>query len=65
VVDRLVGQEEIVIKSLGDYLSGNMGIAGATIMGDGKVRLILDVSGVMEIATKMPKRSRKSRNIRM
>jgi two-component system chemotaxis sensor kinase CheA len=64
VVDRLVGQEEIVIKSLGDYLSGNMGIAGATIMGDGKVRLILDVSGVMEMATKMPKRSRKSRDIK-
>ncbi len=58
VVDRLVGQEEIVIKSLGEYLGGNLGIAGATIMGDGRVRLILDVAGVMEIATKMPRRSR-------
>jgi two-component system chemotaxis sensor kinase CheA len=56
IVDRLVGQEEIVIKSLGEYLGGNIGIAGATIMGDGKVRLIIDVSGVMEIATKMPRR---------
>ena len=59
VVDRLVGQEEIVIKPLGDYLGGSVGIAGATIMGDGKVRLIVDVSGVMEIATKMPKRVKK------
>ena len=58
VVDRLVGQEEIVIKSLGEYLGGNVGIAGATIMGDGRVRLILDVAGVMEIATKMPRRAR-------
>lgn len=59
IVDRLVGQEEIVIKSLGEYLGGNVGIAGATIMGDGKVRLIIDVSGIMEIATKMPRRIKK------
>lgn len=63
IVDRLVGQEEIVIKSLGEYLGGNVGIAGATIMGDGKVRLIIDVSGIMEIATKMPKRI-KRKNIK-
>jgi len=61
VVDKLVGQEEIVIKSLGEYLIGNVGIAGATIMGDGKVRLILDVSGIMDIASKMPRRPRKSK----
>lgn len=61
VVNKLVGQEEIVIKSLGDYLSGNEGIAGATIMGDGRVRLIIDVAGVMEIATKMPRRFRKKK----
>jgi len=64
VVDRLVGQEEIVIKSLGDYLSGNVGIAGATIMGDGKVRLILDVSGIMDIASRMPKKIKKSKSIK-
>lgn len=64
VVDRLVGQEEIVIKSLGEYLSGNVGIAGATIMGDGKVRLILDVSGVMEIASKMPKKNKRNKVIK-
>lgn len=61
IVDRLVGQEEIVIKSLGEYLGGNVGIAGATIMGDGKVRLIVDVSGIMEIATKMPRRTKKKK----
>jgi len=61
IVNKLVGQEEIVIKSLGEYLSGNEGIAGATIMGDGRVRLIIDVAGVMEIATKMPRRFRKKK----
>jgi len=61
VVNKLVGQEEIVIKSLGEYLSGNEGIAGATIMGDGRVRLIIDVAGVMEIASKMPRRFRKKK----
>ncbi|MCX8083388.1 MAG: hybrid sensor histidine kinase/response regulator [Calditerrivibrio sp.] len=64
VVDRLVGQEEIVIKSLGEYLSGNVGIAGATIMGDGKVRLILDVSGIMEIASKMPKKNKRAKGLK-
>lgn len=59
VVDRLVGQEEIVIKSLGEYLGGNAGIAGATIMGDGRVRLIIDVAGVIDIAQKMPRRMKK------
>ena len=63
VVDRLVGQEEIVIKSLGSYLSGLTGITGGTIMGDGRVRLIVDPSGIMEIASKMPKKIKKRKNI--
>jgi two-component system chemotaxis sensor kinase CheA len=50
IVDSLVGQEEIVIKSLGDYLKGIEGIAGATIRGDGGVTLIVDVVALMEIA---------------
>ncbi len=50
IVDTLVGQEEIVIKSLGDYLQGVEGIAGATIRGDGRVTLIIDVAAMMEIA---------------
>jgi len=43
VVDRLIGQQEIVIKSLGKVLAGTPGIAGAIVAGDGNVRLILDI----------------------
>jgi two-component system chemotaxis sensor kinase CheA len=50
IVDGLVGQEEIVIKSMGDYLKGIEGIAGATIRGDGRVTLITDVSAMMKMA---------------
>ena len=50
IVDTLVGQEEIVIKSMGEYLQGIEGIAGATIRGDGRVTLIVDVAALMEIA---------------
>jgi len=50
VVDGLVGQEEIVIKSMGDYLKGIEGIAGATIRGDGGVTLITDVAAMMHLA---------------
>ena len=47
VVDYLVGQEEVVIKPLGALLQGLEGMAGATITGDGKIALILDVPGLM------------------
>ncbi len=50
IVDYLVGQEEVVIKSLGYYLKGTEGIAGATVRGDGKITLIVDVAGMMEMA---------------
>jgi two-component system chemotaxis sensor kinase CheA len=50
IVDTLVGQEEIVIKSLGDYLKGIEGVAGATIRGDGGVTLIVDVIALMDMA---------------
>ncbi|WP_372998555.1 chemotaxis protein CheW [Sulfurimonas sp.] len=50
IVDTLVGQEEIVIKSLGEYLKGIEGIAGATIRGDGGVTLIVDVVAIMDMA---------------
>lgn len=50
IVDTLVGQEEIVIKSMGEYLQGIEGIAGATIRGDGRVTLIIDVAALMEMA---------------
>ena len=47
VVDFLIGQEEVVIKPLGALLQGLEGMAGATITGDGKIALILDVPGLM------------------
>lgn len=50
IVDTLVGQEEIVIKSMGEYLHGMDGIAGATIRGDGGVTLIVDVAALMHMA---------------
>ncbi|MEW6193535.1 MAG: chemotaxis protein CheA [Bacteroidota bacterium] len=43
-VDELVGQQEVVIKTLGDYLGKINGIAGSTIMGDGTVIIILDIN---------------------
>ncbi|MDR1049262.1 MAG: chemotaxis protein CheA [Synergistaceae bacterium] len=46
IVDELIGQQEIVIKSLGRFLSKIRGIAGATILGDGNVALILDVASL-------------------
>ena len=48
VVDDLFGQEEVVIKSLGDYQLGYKGISGATITGDGKVVLIIDVASMID-----------------
>jgi CheY-like chemotaxis protein/chemotaxis signal transduction protein len=50
IVDSFIGQEEIVIKSLGEFLKGIPGIAGATIRGDGRVTLILDVGSLMKLA---------------
>lgn len=46
MVDSLIGQQEIVIKSLGKVLAGVKYIAGATILGDGNVALILDVNSL-------------------
>jgi len=43
VVDELLGQQEIVIKSLGEYLGAVPGVAGSTIMGDGRVIMIIDI----------------------
>jgi two-component system, chemotaxis family, sensor kinase CheA len=48
IVDALRGQQEIVIKSLGDLLNNLPGIAGATILGDGKVTLILDIGSLIQ-----------------
>ncbi len=50
VVDRLIGEQEIVIKSLGGYLGQVPGLSGATILGDGKVALIVDARAIVKEA---------------
>lgn len=50
VVDSLLGEQEVVIKSLGSFLGDVPGMAGATVLGDGTLALILDVSSLLKIA---------------
>lgn len=47
LVDKLIGQEEVVIKSMGNYLSNIKGVSGATITGDGRVVLIVDIVAML------------------
>jgi len=49
MVNGLLGQEEVVVKSIGDFFDDTPGIAGATIMGDGRVRLIVNVSDLIDL----------------
>ncbi|WP_234696731.1 chemotaxis protein CheA [Candidatus Kryptobacter tengchongensis] len=51
IVDELIGQKEVVIKSLGSYLKNIKGIAGATILGDGTVRMIIDVAQIFKMSS--------------
>lgn len=55
IVDDLLGQEEVVIKSMGNMLGKTKGLAGATILGDGRVRLIVDLIGLFELANEYNK----------
>jgi two-component system chemotaxis sensor kinase CheA len=48
-VDRVVGQQEIVIKSLPSYLRASRGVSGCTILGDGQVSLILNLSALVAV----------------
>jgi two-component system chemotaxis sensor kinase CheA len=50
LLDELLGKEEVVIKSIGQYMRSIKGIAGGAILGDGRVGLILDISGIFELA---------------
>ena len=50
VVEKLLGQQEVVIKSLGPYLSEIKGISGSAIMGDGRVRMIVDIGELINLA---------------
>jgi two-component system chemotaxis sensor kinase CheA len=52
VVDRMIGQKEIVIKPLGAYLKNIPGIAGSTILGDGRVIMILDTGELFQLVQK-------------
>jgi two-component system chemotaxis sensor kinase CheA len=51
IVSRLLGQQEVAIKSLGKYLAKAPGIAGSTILGDGRVALITDPAGLIEMGS--------------
>jgi two-component system chemotaxis sensor kinase CheA len=55
-VDELVGQHQVVIKSLEANYQRVDGVSGATIMGDGRVALILDVPGLVRMASGRPVR---------
>lgn len=54
IVDHLLGQEEVVIKSLGEFFADIYLIAGATIMGDGSVVLILDIGSILHRMSHKP-----------
>jgi len=54
VVEELIGSQEIVVKSIGSYIGQVEGVSGATILGDGSVALILDVTGVFKLAQNLP-----------
>ncbi|MBL0731997.1 MAG: chemotaxis protein CheA [Desulfosarcina sp.] len=53
IVDALLGQEEVVIKPLADYLQDNSGFSGATILGDGSISLILDIYELINMSMDM------------
>jgi two-component system chemotaxis sensor kinase CheA len=52
VVDSLLGKQEVVIKSLGDAFGHVRGVAGGAILGDGRIGLILDASGLVGLMNK-------------
>jgi len=64
LVDSLIGEEDVVIKPLKDSYTTSPGIAGATILGDGKVSLIIDVSQLLELGFRNERALREQREIR-
>lgn len=48
IVDELIGQQEVVLKSLGNYLGEVFAVSGATILGDGEVALIIDPNALID-----------------
>ncbi|MBN2510813.1 MAG: chemotaxis protein CheA [Spirochaetales bacterium] len=61
MVDSMIGEEDVVIKPLKDQYTNSPGIAGATILGDGTVSLIIDVSQLLELGFRTEKEDRKKR----
>jgi two-component system chemotaxis sensor kinase CheA len=57
VVDELVGKQEVVIKSLGETFAGARGVAGGAILGDGRVGLIIDAGGLINLLNTSPARA--------
>ncbi|MCG8451752.1 MAG: chemotaxis protein CheA [Spirochaetales bacterium] len=61
MVDSLIGEEDVVIKPLKDRYTNSPGIAGATILGDGTVSLIIDVSQLLELGVRTEQEARQNR----
>jgi len=64
IVDSLIGEEDVVIKPLKDRYTASPGIAGATILGDGKVSLIIDVSQLLDLGLRSERLERQRRESR-
>ncbi len=62
MVDSLIGEEDVVIKPLRDHFTNSPGIAGASILGDGSVSLIIDVSQLLDLGLKQGARARMQHN---
>ena len=63
MVDSLIGEEDVVIKPLRDQFTNSPGIAGASILGDGSVSLIIDVSQLLELGLKKEMEQRRIREV--
>ena len=57
VVDKLINRQEIIVKSLSPVLRGIKGFSGSTILGDGRVSLIIDVAGLLENKSRLVRTS--------
>ena len=62
MIDSLIGEEDVVIKPLKDKYTNTPGIAGATILGDGTVALIIDVSQLLDLGLRRELESRRHRS---
>src|SRR5262249_46458313 len=60
LVDQLIGMQEVVLKSLEKNFRSIPGLSGASILGDGRVSLILDLDAVIDMVARQPARQRES-----